>query len=121
MALFIGGATIAFWMHYTAILLVGCAVTIGVLLVISAAPAGKRALTALNFALMGLAVLVVWTPCILFLSYILGPVSDDGALHTPNIISSVLVSTISSAPASPRLSIEPRITTSPPAEPGSSR
>ena len=86
MALFMGGAAIAFWMHYTALMLVGCALTIGVLLVISAAPAGKRVVTALNFALMGLPVLLLWTPCILFLSYVLGPVKDDGALHTPNII-----------------------------------
>lgn len=82
-ALFVGGAALAFWMHHTGILLVGSVLAVGGIFIIAAAADRQR--TTINLALLGLVVIVLWLPCGYYLLQTIGALEGSGHIRPPSL------------------------------------
>jgi mannosyltransferase len=82
-ALFVGGTTLALWMHHTGIVLLGCLLALNAILIIAASSQRNRTTT--NLLLLGLAILVLWIPCGFFLLETIGPLNESGHVLPPGI------------------------------------
>jgi hypothetical protein len=83
--LFVVGAVLALWMHYTAVAVVGLLLGTGAAVII--ATSTHRARATINLAILGFAILLLWTPCLLFLLRLFRYLADSGAVRPPDITS----------------------------------
>jgi uncharacterized membrane protein len=81
--LFIAGATLAIWMHYTGVLLVGSLLALGAILIVIAAT--ERVQVAVNFVLLGALILALWIPVLLFFLQVIGPLELSGHIRPPDV------------------------------------
>ena len=82
-ALFVGGTTLALWMHHTGIVLLGCLLALNAIVIIAASAQRNR--TTSNLLLLGLAILILWIPCGFFLLETIGPLNEKPTRLPPGI------------------------------------